>query len=55
MTLYLVGNEESAKANSWWAMTNSESKAQELLGTLEGATTIKAFEPKEQKHGSNKR
>jgi len=54
MMLYLVGDDESAKNNSWWAMTNSQEKAADLLVELPGATQIKAFVPKEaKKNGSN--
>ena len=44
--VYVVGPEEALKTNQWLAMTNSHEEAQRLVGTLEGATTIKEVEVK---------
>lgn len=34
--IYLVGNQDSPKTNSWLHMTNSATKAQELADAIEG-------------------
>jgi hypothetical protein len=45
--VYLVGDEDSPKTNSWLAMTNSKTEALNLLETLEGACTYKSITVKE--------
>ena len=47
--IYLVGTEESPKTNQWLAMTNSLEEVENLLETLEGATTFKTIEVNERK------
>jgi len=47
--VYLVGSEESPKTNQWLAMTNNMDEVENLLETLEGATTFKTIEVNERK------
>jgi len=47
--IYLVGSEESLKTNQWLAMTNNMDEVENLLETLEGATTFKTIEVNERK------
>lgn len=42
--LYLVGNDESEKTNSWLAMTNDIRQAQNLIENMEGATALKIID-----------
>ena len=42
--LYLVGDQNSPKTNSWLAMTNCEAEALNLLNTLEGASCTKCID-----------
>ena len=42
--LYLIGDENSKKTNSWLAMTNNEETAEVLMKEIEGASTIKMLE-----------
>lgn len=42
-TIYLVGDKDSEKRNSWLAMTNCEQRAKELLAEL-GGVVIKPLE-----------
>lgn len=44
--IFLVGDKDSEKKNSWLAMTNNQEEATKLLGTLEGATCMKTVEVK---------
>lgn len=42
--LYLVGDKESEKTNSWLAMTNDIAQAQYLIETIEAATSLKIID-----------
>ena len=45
--VYLVGDKNSEKTNSWLAMTNCANKAAELLAEMEGATSLRIINVKE--------
>jgi hypothetical protein len=44
--IYLVGDDNAPKTNSWLAMTNSAEEAARLLEELEGASRMKTIEVK---------
>lgn len=54
--LWLVGDKNATKTNSWLAMTNDEAEAQRLLETLDGATCTKSIDvpPARRRHGKAK-
>ena len=45
--LYLIGDENAPKNNSWLAMTNSADEAARLLEELEGAARMKPITVKD--------
>jgi hypothetical protein len=45
--VYLVGDENAPKTNSWLAMTNSADEAARLLEELDGAARMKTITVKD--------
>ena len=45
VTVWLVGDDQSSKTNSWLAMTNDENNVAALMEQL-GGTTVKSIEVK---------
>lgn len=42
-TIYLVGDEESVKLNSWWAITNDAEQVEPLMKELGGTKYKKVY------------
>ena len=50
--LYLIGDENAPKNNSWMAMTNSAEEAARLLEELDGAARMKTITVEDTNEGS---